>query len=96
MVYQYLAYNENGQIVKGKLAASTEEVATELLSYAGYRAVSLKPFQGISDGIFQRPRGIAEFFAGLGVAQVLVALEFLHGDTREKRAFFSDSIQGRH
>jgi len=44
MVYQYLAYNENGQIVKGKLAASTEEVATELLSYAGYRAVSLKPF----------------------------------------------------
>ncbi len=44
MIYQYLAYNENGEIVKGKLTASTEETATELLSYAGYRAVSLKPY----------------------------------------------------
>src|SRR3990172_3660564 len=43
MVYKYLAYNEAGEIVKGKLAASDEDEATELLSYAGYRTVSLKP-----------------------------------------------------
>ena len=44
MVYQYLAYNEGGQVVKGKLTASTEETATELLNYAGYRAISLRPY----------------------------------------------------
>ncbi len=42
MVYQYLAYNQSGQIVKGKLAASTKETATKLLNYAGYRTVNLK------------------------------------------------------
>ena len=43
MVYQYVAYNENGEIVKGKLSATSEETATELLGYAGYQAVNLKP-----------------------------------------------------
>jgi len=43
MVYQYLAYTEGGQIVKGSLAASSEDTAAEMLSYAGYRAISLKP-----------------------------------------------------
>lgn len=43
MVYQYLAYNESGEIVKGKLAASNEDIAAEMLSYAGYRTISLKP-----------------------------------------------------
>jgi type II secretory pathway component PulF len=42
MVYQYLAYNEKGEIVKGKLPAADEEAATDLLSYAGYQAISLK------------------------------------------------------
>jgi type IV pilus assembly protein PilC len=44
MVYQYLAYNENGEVVKGKLSARNEEAATDLLSYAGYQAINLKPF----------------------------------------------------
>jgi len=44
MVYQYVAYNENGELVRGKLSASSEETATELVSYAGYQVVSLKPF----------------------------------------------------
>ena len=44
MVYQYIAYNEDGAVVKGKLTASTEETATELLNYAGYKAVSLKSY----------------------------------------------------
>ncbi len=42
MVYQYLAYNEAGRIVKGKLTAATEEAANELLGYAGYKLVKLK------------------------------------------------------
>ena len=42
MVYQYVAYNESGQLVKGKLSAPNEEAATDLLGYAGYQAISLK------------------------------------------------------
>ncbi len=44
MVYAYVAYNESGALVKGKLTAATEEAATELLSYAGYKTVSLKRY----------------------------------------------------
>lgn len=44
MVYQYVAYNENGDVVRGKLPAQSEEAATDLLGYAGYRAISLKPY----------------------------------------------------
>jgi len=44
MVYQYVAYNESGELVRGKLPAASEETATELLGYAGYQAVSLKPY----------------------------------------------------
>ena len=43
MVYQYVAYNENGEVVRGKLPAPNEEAATDLLGYAGYKAISLKP-----------------------------------------------------
>jgi len=44
MVYQYLAYNEKGEVVKGKLTASNEEAATDMLGYAGYQAINLKPY----------------------------------------------------
>ncbi len=44
MVYQYVAYNEKGEVVKGKVSAASEEAATELLGYAGYQAMSLKPY----------------------------------------------------
>ncbi|MEE8419494.1 MAG: type II secretion system F family protein [Dehalococcoidales bacterium] len=43
MVYQYVAYNERGEIVKGKLSAASEEAATEMLDFAGYQTVNLKP-----------------------------------------------------
>ncbi len=44
MVYSYVAYRENGALVKGKLNAKSEEAATDLLNYTGYRVVSLKPY----------------------------------------------------
>ena len=44
MVYQYLAYNEQGALVKGRVPAANEEAATDLLNYAGYKAISLKPY----------------------------------------------------
>jgi len=44
MVFQYVAYNEKGEVVKGRLPALNEEAATDLLGYAGYQAISLKPY----------------------------------------------------
>ena len=44
MVYRYIAYRESGELVKGRLNARTEEAAADLLSYAGYKVVNLKPF----------------------------------------------------
>jgi type IV pilus assembly protein PilC len=44
MVFQYIAYNTKGEVVKGKLPAANEEAANDLLGYAGYQAISLKPY----------------------------------------------------
>jgi type IV pilus assembly protein PilC len=42
MDFAYTAYTEDKRLVRGKVSASTEEAASELLSYGGYRVVSLK------------------------------------------------------
>ncbi len=44
MDFQYVACSERGEVVKGKLAAASENIANDLLGYAGYRVISLKPF----------------------------------------------------
>ncbi|MFC2018551.1 type II secretion system F family protein [Chloroflexota bacterium] len=43
MVYQYVAYDKSGEIVKGRLSATSEEAVNELLDYAGYQVVNIKP-----------------------------------------------------
>jgi len=42
MDYQYVAYTEDRTLVRGKLSATNEEAAINLLSYGGYQTVSLK------------------------------------------------------
>jgi len=42
MDFAYTAYTEDRQLVKGKVSATSEEAATELLGYGGFRVVSLK------------------------------------------------------
>jgi len=42
MDFAYVAYTEGKKLIKGRLSAISEEAATELLSYGGYRVVSLK------------------------------------------------------
>jgi type IV pilus assembly protein PilC len=42
MDFAYTAYTEDKRLVKGRVSAISEEAATELLSYGGYRVVSLK------------------------------------------------------
>lgn len=42
MDYHYVACSEDNRIVKGKLSASSEEAAADMLTYSGYRVLSLK------------------------------------------------------
>ena len=42
MDFAYTAFTEDKKMVKGRVSATTEEAASELLSYGGYRVVSLK------------------------------------------------------
>jgi type IV pilus assembly protein PilC len=42
MDYEYLGSTEDNRIVKGKLSASSEAAATDMLAYSGYRVLSLK------------------------------------------------------
>ena len=42
LVFQYIAYNSSGEIVKGRLSASSEEAVSELLDHAGYRVINIK------------------------------------------------------
>ncbi len=44
MIYQYVAYNSKGEVVKGKLTADNDQAANELLDYAGFKAINLKPY----------------------------------------------------
>ena len=44
MIYQYVAYNTKGEVVKGKLTADGDQAANDLLDYAGYNAITLKPY----------------------------------------------------
>jgi type IV pilus assembly protein PilC len=44
MLYQYVACSESGDIVKGKLTAEKEESVSEMLAYAGYRLINLRPY----------------------------------------------------
>ncbi|OGO41447.1 MAG: hypothetical protein A2137_00500 [Chloroflexi bacterium RBG_16_58_8] len=44
MIYSYIACSESGEIVKGKLTATSEDAITEMLSYAGYRLINLRPY----------------------------------------------------
>ena len=44
MLYQYIACSESGEIVKGKLSAISEDAISEMLGYAGYRLINLRPY----------------------------------------------------
>ncbi len=49
MDFIYVAYTEDRRLVKGKLSATSEEAAADLLSYGGYQVVSLRSFTRFFD-----------------------------------------------
>jgi type IV pilus assembly protein PilC len=44
MIYQYIACSETGEIVKGRITADDEEAINQILSFAGYRLINLRPY----------------------------------------------------
>jgi type IV pilus assembly protein PilC len=44
MIYQYIACSESGEMVKGRLTAAKEESVAEMLAFAGYRLINLRPY----------------------------------------------------
>jgi type IV pilus assembly protein PilC len=44
MIYQYIACSESGEIVKGRINANGEEAVTQIISFAGYRLINLRPY----------------------------------------------------
>ena len=49
MDFAYTAYTEDKRMVKGKVSASTEEAANDLLAYGGFNVISLKPSMALID-----------------------------------------------
>lgn len=91
--YQYVAYNQNGELVKGRLSGENEEAATDLLSYVGYQVISLKtyiPFLSM-DRLLARfsqikPSEIILFYRQLALLldsgiDIVTSLELLRGQT---------------
>jgi type IV pilus assembly protein PilC len=44
VIYQYIACSEGGEIVKGKLSAVSEDAIADMLGFAGYRLINLRPY----------------------------------------------------
>jgi len=96
MVYQYIGYNENGEVVKGRLSASSEEAAIDLLSYVGYQTVNLKPFapffslDRLLEKLFPvKPAEIALFYRELAMlletgTDIVASLELLQGQASNR------------
>jgi type IV pilus assembly protein PilC len=89
VVYQYIAYNESGEIVKGKLSAASEEAITDMLNYAGYRLINLRPYipflsmERLSSQLFRiKPNEVILFYRQLALLlesgiNIVTSLELL-------------------
>jgi len=96
IVYQYIAYNETREVVKGKLSATSEEAATELLSYAGYQAINLKRFvpffspDRLLESLFRvKPAEIILFYRNLALllesgVDIVTSLGLLQGQASNR------------
>ncbi len=96
MDYQYVAYTEDKRLVKGRLSATSEEAAVNLLSYGGYQAVSLKavtPFFNMGKLAAQfsriKPREIIMFSRQLALllesgTDIVTSLELLQSQVTNR------------
>jgi type IV pilus assembly protein PilC len=47
MDFAYTAYTKEKKLIKGKLSAANQEMATRVLSYGGYQVINLKPASAV-------------------------------------------------
>jgi len=96
MDFQYIAYTSERRLVKGRLSATNEEAAANLLNYGGYQVVSLKtitPFFNLGNlaARFSRikSREIIMFSRQLALllesgTDIVTALELLQGQATNR------------
>ena len=89
MVFQYIACNPQGEVVKGRLNADSEEAVNDIMSYAGYRLINLKPYipflsiERLKQSLFKiKPMEIVLFFRQLALllesgVNIVTSLELL-------------------
>jgi type IV pilus assembly protein PilC len=98
MDFHYVAQSEAGRVVKGKLSASSEEAAVDMLAYSGHRVLSLKeavPFlrsgllsKDVTSGV--KPMEVIMFSRQLALllqsgTDVVTSLELLEAQTENRR-----------
>jgi type IV pilus assembly protein PilC len=89
MVYQYIACSPQGEVVKGRLNAANEEAVNDMMSYAGFRLINLKPYvpflsmERLKQSMFKiKPMEIVLFFRQLALllesgVNIVTSLELL-------------------
>lgn len=89
MNYSYVVYNEENQVFSGKLSATNDQAALDMLMNVGYRVVSLKPltsFLPSTGSLFRgtvKPQELVTFSrqlallfeSGVGIVQALELLQ---------------------
>lgn len=90
MVYQYIACSPQGEVIKGRLNAASEEAVNDMMSYAGYRLINLKPYvpflsiERLKQSMYKiKPMEIVLFFRQLALllesgVNIVTSLELLH------------------
>ena len=93
MVFNYIACNQQGDIVKGRLNATSEEAVNDIMSYAGYRLINLKPYipflsvERLKQSMFKiKPMEIVLLFRQLALllesgVNIITSLELLQEQT---------------
>lgn len=99
MDYAYIGYTQDKRVVKGRVAAASEDLAVDMLSNIGYEVVNLKPvtpFMPDLDKLFQgkvKPEALSTFSrqmallieSGIGIVQSLELLQAQASDRQLKR-----------
>jgi type IV pilus assembly protein PilC len=96
MNFSYVAYGKDKKMVKGKLSATNQTAAAKLLSYGGYRVLSIKPITSFIDmerlrSVFAQvnPKEITMFSRQLALllesgTDIVASLELLQGQVTNR------------
>lgn len=67
MDYQYAATTEENRLVRGKVSAPSQEAAENMLSYGGYRVISVRPKRSLID-----TSRVAAYFSSIKTTEVIM------------------------